>query len=609
LRPYQVDGYRWITRLAHWAKGACLADDMGLGKTLQALTFIVSRAERGPTLVIAPTSVVPNWQREAARFAPTLDVRRALQGVALDPALADLGPGDVLVTSWDLLVRHERLHLGPRGQEGPPWATVVLDEAHAMKNPTTRRAQAARALRADFVLALTGTPVENRPYELWSLMSVVAPGLLGSAETFREQFGRDIELRTPEASARLARIVRPFMLRRSKGQVATDLPAKAEVRVDVMLNGDERDRYQRVRKSAIRELDALGNAIGGQQGFIRILAVLTRLRQIACHPRLVDPKAPVTSSKVERLLELAEELRGEGRKMLVFSQFTELLKLVAAAFQQHGITCAYLDGSTPGEERVAAVDRFQSGAVDAFLLSLKAGGVGLNLTTATEVIHLDPWWNPAVEDQASDRAHRIGQDKPVTVYRLVANGTIEEQILGMHADKREMVSSLLEGTDSARPVSAEEMMALLMGEAAEVADVELAEPEALFPPLSPSTLAEPDLATVEPTRDAPPLRAPLTSPMPTIPADAAPPASATPPRVRAASARPTSESDSHIVTIVALMEREPERRLKRSALQETLGLDDAGWANLRPKLASHPRILVEGERRGTTYRLRSEPTT
>jgi len=475
LRPYQLDGFRWIARLAHWARGACLADDMGLGKTLQALVFMLARASLGPTLVIAPTSVVANWTREAARFTPSLDVRRALQGATLDEALAGLGPHGVVVTTWDLLVRHERLMKAPATPdqpEGRPWTTVVLDEAHAMKNAATRRAQAARALDADFVLALTGTPVENRPLELWSLFSVVAPGLLGSLDTFREGFGKDIEARTPEASRRLSRLIRPFMLRRTKAEVAPDLPPKTEVRVDVVLTADERERYQRVRMAAIKELDDLGpEALAGQKGLMRVLAVLTRLRQIACHARLVDPKAPAKSAKLERLVELAEELRGEGRKMLVFSQFTELLALVAKAFEAAKLTFTYLDGSTPGEARVAAVDRFQSGAVDAFLLSLKAGGVGLNLTAATEVIHLDPWWNPAVEDQASDRAHRIGQDKPVTVYRLVANGTIEEQILGLHADKREMVSGLLAGTGSARPLAAEDMAALLSGESP-VADSE-----------------------------------------------------------------------------------------------------------------------------------------
>jgi len=462
LRPYQVDGYRWMARLAHWAPGACLADDMGLGKTLQALTLVLSRAHLGPTLVVAPTSVVANWTREAARFAPTLTVRRALQGAAIDEAIATLAAGHVLVTTWDLFARNERL---ATFQADRPWATVVLDEAHAVKNASTRRAQAARGLEAAFTLALTGTPVENRPLELWSLFSVVAPGLLGSLESFREGFGRDIEARTPEASRRLSRLIRPFMLRRTKGEVAPDLPPRTEVRVDVVLSGDERERYQRVRMAAIKELDALGpEALEGQKGMMRVLAVLTRLRQLACHPRLVEPKAPATSAKLERLLELADELRGEGRKMLVFSQFTELLALVKKAFDHAGLSYAYLDGSTPGEERVRAVDRFQSGAVDAFLLSLKAGGVGLNLTTATEVIHLDPWWNPAVEDQASDRAHRIGQDKPVTIYRLVATSTIEEQILALHGDKREMVSGLLAGTDSARALSTEDLTALLTGD-------------------------------------------------------------------------------------------------------------------------------------------------
>ena len=477
LRPYQHAGFAWAMRLAHWAPGACLADDMGLGKTLQALAVLLSRAPLGPQLVVAPTSVVPNWVREAARFAPTLDVRRAFLGAALEDALAGLGAGQVLVTSWDLLTRHEARLTRPNGDAAASlaksasrssrakWATVVLDEAHAIKNPATKRAQVARGLEAGFILALTGTPVENRPLELWSLFSVVAPGLLGSAESFREAFARPIEERVPDAPQALARLVRPFLLRRTKALVAPDLPARTEVRVDVILDPVERARYEQIRKSALRQLaDAGPEALSGQTGMIRVLAVLTRLRQVACHPQLVDPKAPPTSAKLERLMELALELRGEGRRMLVFSQFTELLALVRAAFDAAQITYVYLDGSTPGPAREIAVDTFQRGQVDAFILSLKAGGVGLNLTAATEVIHLDPWWNPAVEDQASDRAHRIGQDRPVTIYRLVANGTIEEQILGLHADKRTMVASLLEGTASTRPLGADELLRLLGGD-------------------------------------------------------------------------------------------------------------------------------------------------
>jgi len=614
LRPYQVDGFTWVMRLAHWARGACLADDMGLGKTLQGLAVISARAKLGPTLVIAPTSVVPNWVREAAKFAPNLEVRRVLQGSALESALAMIGPNVVLVTSWDLLVRNDTRLQNVALSDGTfaPWTTVVLDEAHAMKNATTRRAQAARGLDRDFVLALTGTPVENRPMELWSLFSVVAPGLLGSAESFRDRFAKPIEEKNADAARFLARLVRPFLLRRTKGEVATDLPRKSEIRVDVILTAEERERYQKVRMAAVNELDKLGSdGTQGAKGMIRVLAVLTRMRQLASHPRLVDPKAPATSSKLERLIELADELRGEGRKMLVFSQFVELLHLVRDAFDKAELTYAYLDGSTPGTEREKLVNRFQSGEVDAFLLSLKAGGVGLNLTMATEVIHLDPWWNPAVEDQASDRAHRIGQDKPVTVYRLVANGTIEEQILGLHNDKRLMVSSLLEGTASAAALSSEDMLALLMGSPDDVRDDGTDEPgnvttvDATTPGntsqstvrrLRTSLLDDPDELDAEDDYGR------LVTPDSV--ADAAPAAkvSITP------SGKPIPQSPEQLMArVMDALTRSPMGLGKAEILAET-AVPDGLWSDFRSVLASHPAIEVVGTKRATRYRLKATPT-
>ena len=622
LRPYQVEGYAWAMRLAHWAMGACLADDMGLGKTLQALTVISARADEGPTLVVAPTSVVPNWVREARRFTPHLRVLRVLQGTQLDEALLAVGPGVILVTSWDLLVRHEaRVSMAP-GDEGPkPWRTLVLDEAQAMKNPTTKRAQVARAVSRDFALVLTGTPVENRPLELWSLMSVVAPGLLGSAEDFKENFGRPIEERQEGAARSLARIVRPFILRRTKGEVARDLPNKTEIRVDVVLTTEEQERYARIRNSAIKTMLEETSDGPPAHKLIRMLAVLTRLRQLACHPRLVDNKAPHTSSKLERLVELAEELAGEGRKMLVFSQFTELLSLVREAFDAAKLSYTYLDGSTPGMEREKAVARFQRGEVDAFLLSLKAGGVGLNLTAASEVIHLDPWWNPAVEDQASDRAHRIGQDKPVTVYRMVALGTIEEQILTLHADKRMMMASLLEGTDSAAPISSDEMLSLLMAGGDE-ASAEAApsptststatpRPTPSAPTLSVSRPADapisssPTLELVPPFIPAPTLElVPPPTPAPTLelaprPAAAAvaPPAST--PRVPSAPATP----EELLARVFDALNAKSEGLSKAELLAAT-GVPDPLWPDLRRLLQARPELEVTGSTRATRYRLR-----
>ncbi|MCC6622839.1 MAG: DEAD/DEAH box helicase [Deltaproteobacteria bacterium] len=580
LRPYQKEGIAWLGRLAHWARGACLADDMGLGKTLQALAFLLHRRSVGRALVVAPTSVVPNWLREARRFAPGLSVAAIARGADLDRLD---GHAAVVVTSWDLVVRHEE-RFGAR-----EWATLVLDEAHAMKNAATRRAQVAKALPAGFVLALTGTPVENRPSELWSLFQAVAPGLLGSAESFRETFARAIETGQNEAARRLGRLIRPFLLRRKKSEVASELPARSEVRVDVVLSADERERYEKVRRSALAELAKDGiEGLAGGRGMLKVLVVLTRLRQLACHPRLVEPKAGPNSSKLERLVELVGELRDEGRKALVFSQFTELLGLVRVAFDAAGTTYAYLDGGTPADKRIGEVDRFQAGEVDVFLLSLKAGGVGLNLTTATEVIHLDPWWNPAVEDQGTDRAHRIGQDKPVTVYRFVSQGTIEEQILSLHGDKRQMVANLLEGTASTAPITVAELVALLSADGLEAAP----------PEEEPTPVKHPVRRTV--TLDAPALPAPAKAPAPAAPAAASVPAPAPAP-VPAANESTLTKPGENVERVLALLREAGGSRMKRAELVEGAGLSDPEWTSVRAALDGDDRVGVEGVARGRTY--------
>ena len=448
LRPYQVEGFRWLARLSTWAPGACLADDMGLGKTVQAIALLLHRP--GPALVVAPTSVGFNWLRELARFAPSLRAR-ALRGAGRLDQLEDLGPPDVLVTSWDLLARDidtlEKITFG----------TIVLDEAQAMKNPTTARARAAVRLDGAFRLALTGTPVENRVSELWSLFRVVAPGLLGSWDRFRERFLGPIE-RDGDHARRdaLARLIRPFVLRRLKAMVAAELPPRTDVNVEVELSEEERRLYEATRIAAVASLQGAPD-----QRRFQVLAALTRLRQAACHPRLLDPESDLPSAKLTRLRELIGELRAEGHRALVFSQFTRHLALVRDALSEDGVRLRYLDGETPEARRRAEVDAFQAGDGDVFLISLKAGGVGLNLTAASYVFHLDPWWNPAVEDQASDRAHRIGQTLPVTVCRLVATGTIEDRILALHAEKRELVAGLLDGTGDGGPLSVEELMGLL----------------------------------------------------------------------------------------------------------------------------------------------------
>ena len=455
LRDYQIEGHAWLARLAAWGAGACLADDMGLGKTVQTIALLLDRAKLGPALVLAPTSVCFNWIDELARFAPSL--RPVIYREQADRAgcLASLGKRDVLIASYGLLVR-DAAQLANR-----PFATLVIDEAQALKNAATRRAKAARSLDAGFRVALSGTPLENHLGELWSLFSIVFPGLLGSWEQFRERFATPIErAKDPDAHAALARVIRPFLLRRTKAEVARELPPRTEIALPIALSEPELALYEDARLAAVAEVTKQTGLRDEQRRF-QILAALTRLRLLASHPRLYDPTSRVASSKLARLVELVEELRDEGHRALVFSQFTSHLALVRDELARAGFTSLYLDGSTPAGARKTIVDAFQRGDGDVFLISLKAGGTGLNLTGADYVIHLDPWWNPAVEDQASDRAHRIGQTKPVTVYRLIARGTIEEAILALHADKRALVASILEGTGAAARLSTRDLLALL----------------------------------------------------------------------------------------------------------------------------------------------------
>jgi len=456
LRDYQAEGYAWLTRVAAWGAGACLADDMGLGKTVQAIAVLLDRGKLGPALVLAPTSVTYNWVDELARFAPGL--RPVVYADAPDRAacLAKLRAGDILIASYGLLVRDGA------ALAGRPFATLVIDEAQALKNPNTLRAKAARRLDAQFRIALSGTPLENHLGELWSLFAIIFPGLLGSWEQFRERFALPIE-RNRDSAARgaLARVLRPFLLRRTKSEVARELPSRTEIQVPVALSKAEWQLYEDARLAAVAELGVHGKKIKNEQQRFAVLAALTRLRLLASHPRLYDSASTLGSSKMRRLLELLEELQTEGHRALVFSQFTSHLALVREELDRAGFSSLYLDGGTPAGHRAKLIQRFQAGEGDVFLISLKAGGTGINLTAADYVIHLDPWWNPAVEDQATDRAHRIGQTKPVTVYRLITRGTIEEQIVALHGDKRALVAGILEGTDVAARLSTRDLLDLL----------------------------------------------------------------------------------------------------------------------------------------------------
>ena len=456
LRDYQIEGFVWLSRLARWGAGACLADDMGLGKTVQAIAVMLERAEEGPCLVVAPTSVCPNWEAEIARFAPTLTTHRLAAVGDRTALIAALGPRDVLVCSYGLL------HQAGEALSSRPWEMAVLDEAQAIKNAETQRARATQGLQAGFRLALTGTPIENYLDELWSLFSFVNPGVLGSREGFQKRFARPIERdRDPHARQALRSLIRPFLLRRTKAAVLSELPPRTEQTLNIEMGETETAFYEALRQRSLERIAASDAKEGRRK--IQILAEITRLRRACCNPALIDAAAGVPSGKLGAFMELVEELIRNRHKALVFSQFVGHLELVRAALDARGIRYEYLDGSTPSAEREKRVAAFQAGGAELFLISLRAGGTGLNLTAADYVVHLDPWWNPAVEDQASDRAHRIGQERPVTVYRLIMRDSIEERILALHRDKRDLASELLDGTETAARLSEEELLDLIRG--------------------------------------------------------------------------------------------------------------------------------------------------
>jgi superfamily II DNA or RNA helicase len=452
LRDYQLDGFRWLARLSDAELSGCLADDMGLGKTLQAVALLLHRSEQGPALVVAPTSVCDNWRREIARFAPSLEVRWFL-GPDRESELENLRPRSVLITTYTLLQQDvERL----RAQT---FATAVLDEAQLIKNAESQRAKAACALDAKVRFALTGTPVENHVGDLYSIFRFLLPDLVGAWAAFSRRFGAS---RNGEAGAQarrsLKRLLKPYLVRRTKAQVLDELPPLTEIEHRVTLGPAEAALYEGLRQKALSALEQGG---ADPKARLRVLAEITRLRRLCCHPRLVAPSAPDESAKLDALMTLIDELRQGRHRALVFSQFVDVLTLVRARLDERAVPYQYLDGSTPSKARSAAVDSFQSGRGDVFLISLKAGGFGLNLTAADYVIHVDPWWNPAVEAQASDRAHRIGQTRPVTVYRLIAEGTVEERIVDLHRKKQELADSLLEESAAAATLGSEELRALL----------------------------------------------------------------------------------------------------------------------------------------------------
>jgi superfamily II DNA or RNA helicase len=451
LRDYQLEGFRWLSRLSQWGVGGILADDMGLGKTVQTLALLLTRVESGPTLVIAPTSLGFNWQRECERFTPSLTpiLFRDIDRIDLKNKV---GEGDLVICSYGLALREAEL------LKEIKWGTLILDEAQNIKNSNSKTAAQIRTFEAEWKIALTGTPMENHLGELWSIFHTVAPGVLGSWEQFRRRFAAPIEKESnSDRRQALSQVIAPFILRRSKRDVLKDLPARTETNLMVDLSAEERLRYDQMRLAAVTELDQIGDENLSHDQRFKVLQMLTRLRQLSCHIGLVDDKWKGSSAKLEVLMEQLEQLKEQGNRPLIFSQFTSHLSLIREALEKAGFSYQYLDGQTTPAQRQERVEAFQRGESDVFLISLKAGGTGLNLTAADYVIHMDPWWNPAVEDQATDRAHRIGQTKPVMVYRIIARGTIEEQILQMHDEKRDLVDGVLSGADAAGKLSTKEL--------------------------------------------------------------------------------------------------------------------------------------------------------
>ena len=452
LRPYQARGVDWLQFLRAAGLGGLLADDMGLGKTVQALAHIAIEQAEGrldrPALVICPTSLVPNWRTEAARFAPTLKVL-ALHGPARKENFSEIAKHDLVITTYPLLPRDHKTLMA---QE---WHIAILDEAQNIKNPAADTSKLVRGLNARQRLCLTGTPMENHLGELWSLFDFVAPGFLGDRRGFQSHFRNPIEKGGDvERQALLARRVRPFLLRRNKNEVAADLPAKTEIPETVELAAEQRAVYESIRLAMHDRVRAAIAERGLARSGIVILDALLKMRQACCDPRLLKlpsvKRARAGSAKFERLMELVPELLDEGRSILLFSQFTEMLALIEQALAAAAIPYVLLTGDT--RDRATPIRRFQSGEVKLFLISLKAGGVGLNLTAADTVIHYDPWWNPAVEDQATDRAHRIGQDKAVFVHKLSTLGTIEEKMEILKSRKRDLAAGILD-TERGTPLT------------------------------------------------------------------------------------------------------------------------------------------------------------
>lgn len=452
LRGYQVEGYQWIARLNSWGAGALLADDMGLGKTIQTITYLLFKAKEGPALVVAPASVAPNWKTEIEKFAPSLNVSILNFITNRSTFISEAKAGDVVICTYGLLLS-VKTEITQK-----EWTTAVLDEAHVIKNRGAKTSGVAMQLKTKYRIMLTGTPVQNHLGELWNLFQFVNPGLLGSYEDFSRRFIGPIEVaKDKERQEQLDRIVHPFMLRRTKEKVLDELPEKTEIYQTVELSSEEMAVYEIIRERAQQLLEAENS----EKVSINALAEITRLRQASCSAQLVEKTWKGKSSKIEALIEALEPIVESGDAALVFSQFTSFLAIVRKELEKAGIPYLYIDGTISVKERQKLVDQFQGGKCPVFVISLKAGGLGLNLTRANYVFHLDPWWNPAIEQQATDRTHRIGQHNAVTVYHFLSSGTIEEKIKCLHEQKRDLAENILEGTDMSGKITGKELLEMI----------------------------------------------------------------------------------------------------------------------------------------------------
>ncbi|WP_395741328.1 DEAD/DEAH box helicase [Prosthecobacter sp.] len=464
LRDYQREGASWMQFLREFGLHGILADDMGLGKTLQTLTHILIEKESGrmkhPCLIVAPTSVLRNWINESIKFTPSLSLL-LMHGQSRKSDFKHLKQYDLVVTSFPLLVKDAEV------MQAQEWHIVALDEAQNIKNPKSLAAQTCSGLKAKHRLCLTGTPMENHLGELWSLFNFLMPGLLSDADTFRQHYRNPIEREADaERQKQLTTRIQPLLLRRTKDAVAKELPPKTEILHTIELGKEQTDLYETIRAAMDKRVREAIEVNGLDRSQIVVLDALLKLRQVCCHPQLLKQETArcvSDSAKTAYLMdEMLPELIEEGRRILIFSQFTEMLAIIEARLKKDGVGYVKLTGST--RDRETPIQEFQAGKVPVFLISLKAGGAGINLTTADTVIHYDPWWNPAAEAQASDRAHRIGQKNPVFVHKLICENTIEERILRMQQQKAALMESLLSGRADKLQLTQADIQALFMAE-------------------------------------------------------------------------------------------------------------------------------------------------